>query len=315
MRTIIITGASSGTGYQCALHLAALARHEQIILACPDTRAGKSADAKITQQTGHTAIRVLHLDLASLQSIRSFCQQAAQQGIGPVSALVNHAGIQSVGPIQYTADGFEATFGINHLGPFCLTLLLLPWLAADARITFTASGAHDPAQKHPLAPPAYTGADGLAHPVETGERKIIAGQRRYTTSKLCNILTVYELQRQLWQTDIRVNAFEPGLVPGTGLVRDYPLAVRLLWMYIMPVLIPFQRNAHTARRSGRNLAHLAWSPAYSAYRGKYFEGKREIRSSEDSYNTDFQQDLWEGSLRLTGLSKAETIDMAGAMWR
>lgn len=214
--------------------------------------------------------------------------------------------MQNVGETIYTKDGFEETFGVNQLGPFYLTLLLLPCLTQDAHITFTASGTHDPKQKTGMAPAVFINAELLAHPEKTREKEMTVGQRRYATSKLCTVMTVYKLQDHLSDTNIHVNGFDPGLVPGTGLARNYPPFLKFIFDKILPALILFVHNVRTAKTSGTNLANLAYAPDYKQFKGKYFEGKKEIPSSEDSYNPIYQKDLWDTSIRLSNIKQADT---------
>ena len=307
MNTIIITGASRGIGFECALQLAKQAKNEQLIIAVRDLSSGQKTVETIRQQTGHPHLTALVLDLASLGSIRQFRDEFIRGKFGKISVLVNNAGLQNVGETAYTKDGFEETFGINHLGPFYLTMLLLPCMTADARITFTASGTHDPAQKTGMPEPVYKTANLLAHPEQSTEKPMTAGQRRYTTSKLCNVLTTYALHRHLARTNIHVNAFDPGFVPGTGLARQYPPFLRFISDRILPVLVLFMPNVNTAKTSGVNLANLAHAAEYKNANGKYFEGKKEIPSSPDSYKKDLQDDLWTTSLTLTNLKRDDTI--------
>ncbi|MDB5283645.1 MAG: hypothetical protein JWO06_2720 [Bacteroidota bacterium] len=306
MKSIIITGATNGIGYKCAIQLAKIATNEQIIIACRNQQAGKKVIQTIKQKTGHKNIICLPLDLESLQSIREFTTKFSSQSHNKIIALINNAGIQNIAAIKFTKDGFESTFGTNHIGPFYLTLLLLPYMDFNGSITFTASGVHDPMQKTGIAPPIYTNGKDLAFPKETNEKENIAGQRRYSTSKLCNILTTYLLQRKLSPSNIRVNAFDPGMVPGTGLARTYPPLLQFAWKNIMPLLTWFKHNVNTAQKSGTRLANLAYSEQYKNYRGKYFEGDKEIKSSTDSYNTIFQNDLWQSGIELTGIKPGET---------
>jgi len=305
MKSIIITGATSGIGYECAIQIAKLAINEQIILACRNLKTGNKTIETIKHKTGHKNIICLPLDLESLESIREFKKQFEKTGT-KISTLINNAGLQNVDKTKYTKDGIEQTFGVNHLAPFYLTLLLIPYLAEDASITFTASGTHDPDQKSGMPAPEFKEAKLLAYPVETDETKIKVGQRRYATSKLCNILTTYELQRRLANTKIRVNAFDPGLVPGTGLARNYPPVLKFISDYVFKALIVFVHNVNTAQNSGKRLANLAYSDKYKSAKGKYFEGEKEIKSSTDSYNKELQKNLWESSIELLGVTQNET---------
>lgn len=306
MNSIIITGANRGIGYECALQMARLAPNEQIIIACRNVVLGNEAVKSIKHKTGHQHLKCIPLDLASLKSIKDFATVFAKEKFNRIISLVNNAGLQNIGATKYTTDGFEETFGTNHLGPFYLTLLLLPLMTEEGSIIFTASGTHDPAQKSGVEPPVYTSAEELANPKITDEKANVVGQRRYSTSKLCNIMTVYELQRHLQNTSICVNAFDPGMVPGTGLARTYPPLLQFLWKNVMPVLTLFMRNVNSVKKSGANLANVAFAKQFQHIKGKYFEGAKVIQSSQDSYNRAYQKDLWKTSLRLTNIKQQET---------
>ena len=256
MNSIIITGAYSGIGFQCALQLAKIAPDEQLIRACRNEKSAIEAISKLKQKTGHLYLKFIPLDLSSFISIKKFRDWISTEENNNLIVLYNNAGLQIITETNYTVDGIESTFGVNHPGPFYLTLLLLPFMDSHVSITFTTSGTHDPKQKTGIVPTVYLNADLLAHPLETSEKRNIVGQRRYSTSKLCNILTAYELHKRLSNTFIRVNAFDPGMVPGTGLARTYPPILRFMWKNIMPVLSLFQKNSNSPVVSGTNLAKL-----------------------------------------------------------
>ena len=306
MKSIIITGATCGIGYECALQIARIAPHEQIIIACRQPQAGQEVIQNIQKQTGHKNSICLPLDLESLASVRKFADYFAQQPNYKITALINNAGIQVITKTQYTKEGFESTFGVNHLASTYLTLLLLSFMDSQASITFTASGVHDTRQKTGIAHPVFKDAKELAYPTETTEKLNSVGQRRYSTSKLCNILTTYELQRRLAATNIRVNAFDPGLVPGTGLARTYSPFMRFVWRNVFPLLKYVVPNVNTAPVSGKRLANLAYADEYKDAKGKYFEGAKEIKSSADSYNQEYQARLWKSTIDLLPIEQNET---------
>lgn len=305
MKSIIITGANSGIGFECALQMARIATTEQIILACRNIQSGNEAVEKIKKQTGHKNMICLPLDLGSLQSIRDFKTHFAETS-NKITALINNAGLQTVGQTKYTKDGFEETFGVNHLGSLYLTLLLLPYVTEDARVTFTASGTHDPKQKTGMPAPQFKNPKLFAYPEENTEKMLTVGQRRYTTSKLCNIMTVYSLQNHLSHTGIHINAFDPGLVPGTGLAKNYPPFLKFISNNVLPLLRFFVPNVNTQQNSGKRLANLAYADQYKNAKGKYFEGVKEIGSSTDSYNKEYQNSLWKTSVELLGIKENET---------
>lgn len=298
MKSIIITGANSGIGYESAMQMAKLAPNELIIIACRNITAGNLAAEKIRKVTGHLNLVCMELDLASLQSIRNFEAAFSKSEHNQLSTLINNAGSQHIGETAYTKDGFEITFGTNHLGGFYLTQLLSPYMTPGASITFTASDTHDPLTKTGIEPPVYTGGRELAFPAKTTEKATTVGQRRYSTSKLCNVMTAYLFHDQLAAKGIRVNAFDPGMVPGTGLAKNYPAVLRFVWNNIMPVLTKFKKNTNTAVLSGTRLANLAYSKEFSHLNGIYFSDGRVTKSSADSYNQNYQKELWDSSIEL-----------------
>lgn len=300
-RTFIVTGGNAGLGFHCASFLS-LDRESLIVIACRDLRSGEAAARKLRRDGAR--IEVLSLDLANQASIRAFIDAFHKLAPPPLAGLVCNAGLQNIGVPQRSAEGYETTFAVNHLGHYLLARLLLPAMAADGRILFVSSGTHDPAQKSGLPDPRYESAEAVAHDFEAGAD---AGRRRYATSKLCNVLCTYEFARRLAASpdprlrSIRVNAFDPGLMPGTGLARTYPALLRFAWKYVLPVATLFMRNVHRPAKSGQRLALLASAPQ-GAVTGKYFSDGREIRSSDLSYDSAKALDLWDASARMTGLA-------------
>jgi light-dependent protochlorophyllide reductase len=293
-RTAIITGASSGLGLECARALLRSEESWHIVLAVRDR--GRGAEA-VTQLAEPARCTVMQMDLASLASVRAFVDDVRDATLAPLHAIVCNAGVQVVSGTEWTKDGFEMTFGVNHLGHFALVQGLLDELAHPARIVVVSSGTHDPGKHTGMPHPDYTSAADLAAP--RAEQSADDGRRRYTTSKLCNVLFTYELDRRLGhgRTGVAVNAFDPGLMPGSGLARDYPPLQRLAWRYLLPALrvLPGVRGTRT---SGRYLAALASDARFEGITGEYFAGLRPIRSSADSYDRDKALDLWETSKRL-----------------
>lgn len=294
-KTAIITGANTGLGFECARALLESDPGWHVVLAVRDAERGAEAAARL-DSPGRTTVS--ELDLASLRSVRDFACRLQRLDGPPVTALVCNAGLQMVAGSQTTADGYEMTFGVNHLGHFALVQHLLEHLDTPARIVVVSSGTHDPDKFTGMPAPRYTSADDLLSPPPdglTGEE----GRRRYTTSKLCNLLFSYELDRRLGQgaRGITVNAFDPGLMPGSGLARDYSGVQRMAWRLLMPALriLP---NVNSTRRSGDNLAALVAGPDLDGVSGAYFEGSRRIRSSRDSYDGAKAADLWQVSERL-----------------
>ena len=305
MRTAIVTGANRGLGEACSETILATPSW-RVVLAVRDV----ATTAEIVRLGGSDRALPSRLDLGSLADVRAFAERVAADG--PIDALVCNAGIQHVAPgLVRTKDGLESTFQVNFLGHFLLANLLLPHMAKPARIVFVSSGTHDPKQKTGLPAPVYVSAQKLAFPDEEAGDPMKIGLRRYTTSKLCTVYGVHELDRRLRAAGvdwIDVNAMDPGMMPGTDLAREYPPWMRLAWDHLLPVLRPFLHNTNSPDRSGRNLAALATGAEFDGLSGRYFEGIKEIRSSELSYDEANARDLWETSCRLAALPANGLID-------
>jgi NAD(P)-dependent dehydrogenase (short-subunit alcohol dehydrogenase family) len=293
MKTAIVTGAGAGLGLECARALLDADPSWHVVLAVRNPARGADAVALLGAPDRCTVIEV---DLASLESVHAFVRNVRAAQLPPIHAIVCNAGVQVISGTEATVDGFEMTFGVNHLGHFALVQGLLDRLAPPARIVVVSSGTHDPSKHTGMPNPRYTSAAELAHP-SAGESP--DGRRRYTTSKLCNVLFAYELDRRLDRggQGVMVTAFDPGLMPGSGLARDYPPLQRWAWRYVLPALrlLPGVRSTRT---SGRYLAALVDDPRFDGVTGQYFGGLRPIRSSVDSYDRAKALDLWETSERL-----------------
>jgi light-dependent protochlorophyllide reductase len=296
-KTAIITGANTGLGYECARALLRRDPDWHVVLAVRDLKRGRDAAASLGQPQRCT---VMQADLASLESVGRFGADYRSAELPPTRAVVCNAGLQLVSETRHSADGIELTFAVNHLGHFALVQGLLDLLVAPARVVIVSSGTHDPANRTGMPPARYTSAEELAHPEpELGESAERSGRRRYTTSKLCNVLFAYELDRRLGKghNGITVNVFDPGLMPGSGLARDYSGVQRFAWRFVLP-LLRVMPQVHSARVSGGHLAALVDDPAYEGQSGRYFAGLQAINSSADSYDAEKAADLWLTSERL-----------------
>ncbi len=297
-RTAIITGASSGLGLECARDLLRRDEDWRVVLAVRDRGRGEAAAAALHAPRRCT---VMALDLASLASVGAFVAALPEAGLPPLHAVVCNAAVQVVSCTRWSADGIELTFATNHLGHFALVLGLLDRLRPPARVAVVSSDTHDPSKGPGMPAPVYVTAEALAHPAVDPGPPAEVGRRRYTTSKLCNVLFAYELDRRLDRgaRGIAVNAFNPGFMPGgaSGLARDYTPLQRFAWRHVLPVmrLLP---NVHSPRTSGRRLAALAADPALDGATGRYYDGDRDIPSSPESYDLDKAADLWRTSERL-----------------
>ncbi|MFD1812889.1 hypothetical protein [Rhodococcus gannanensis] len=186
---------------------------------------------------------------------------------------------------------------MNHLGHLALLRELLPGMTRPARVVFVTSGTHNPDQLTGMPRPLRIDVDALAYPPEPSESAQRDGRRRYSTSKLANLMTSCELDRRLADDGVTVNVFDPGLMPGTGLARDAGPVARTLWRSVVRGLVALP-GVHTPARSGTDLARLVTDPTLDGVTGRHVVGRRERRSSEDSYDRETQRALYDDSMRL-----------------
>ncbi|WP_030715520.1 oxidoreductase [Streptomyces sp. NRRL F-2580] len=184
-RTAVVTGANSGIGYVTARELA---RHgASVVLACRSAARGRAALVRLRAEVPGAEAEFLPLDLADLASVREFATAYGQRHAA-LDLLVNNAGVMAL-PYGRTADGFETQFGVNHLGHFALTGLLLRRLreaAPGARIVNVSSGFHV------LGRIDVEGGGPDALSGEHGYRRWVA----YGRSKTANLLFTHELSRR-----------------------------------------------------------------------------------------------------------------------
>ena len=179
-KTAVVTGANSGIGFWTAFHLAA--KGARVVMAVRSPQRGAQAQAKMLAMQPGLQLDLVPLDLASLEAVRDF-SAVFNERYPALDILVNNAGVMAI-PFRRTADGFEMQFGVNHLGHFALTGLLLPrLLAAPAGRVVTVSS-----MVHHQGKMAF---DNL-----NGERDYTPWDA-YRQSKLANLLFAYELQRRL----------------------------------------------------------------------------------------------------------------------
>lgn len=299
-RSIIITGGNAGLGFETAKLLAADAETE-IIVACRNPELGHKAVSVLRARAGRATF--LPLDLASQVSIRAFVHAFRNAGLPPLYALICNAGTQNVASTTHVAEGYETTFAVNHLGHYLLTRLLLDDLVEGGRVTIVASGVHDPAQRSGMPHPDYVTAEQVARNFTPGRTE---GLRRYTTSKLCNVLFGYELDRRLRASgdlrleSIRVNSLDPGLMPATGLARSFPPHLQWVSRHILPLLRFVMSNVNPPEVSARRVLDITIGSAADPG-GRYFSQGKDIRSSDESYQKDKWLDLWLTSAAMTGL--------------
>lgn len=298
---VLMTGATAGIGLSAARMLLSQRGVDMVVGA----RSPKGAPSAISRRA-----KMLALDLASLDSVRTFADQA--RATGPFDVLLLNAGVQCVRP-QKSKDGFELTFAVNHLAHYLLIRQMVPFLAKGARVILTSSGTHDPEEKTGLPPPRHADAQLLAYPEKdpgTDPSPMNAGRHAYTASKLCNVMMARELARRLAgeRPDVATAAFDPRFTPGTGLARDYPGPAGFIFRYLLPLITRRGPRVSTPANSGRLLAELASQPAFASSRGAYF-AVHGTSAPEKAPSTLARDDtacakLWDDSARLVGVARA-----------
>lgn len=294
---IVMTGATGGIGLEAARRLV---REDANLLI-----GARTPDRLPAALAGRA--QAIALDLASLASVRTFAAEAA--GGDPIDALILNAGIQNVTDAR-SADGYELSFAVNHLAHYLMLRLLLDRMAQGGRIILTSSGTHDPEEKTGIAPPRHIDPARLAWPNQDPDldrRRIIRGQRAYSTSKLANVMTARELALRTEDSrpDLSVIAFDPGFTPGTGLARDYPGPSGLIFRFLLPHLVRRTDRVSTPENSGRLLAALATESRFAGLRGRYLavrrDGLLDVAPSAVAHDAELAARLWDCSEKLVGL--------------
>ena len=286
---VLITGATSGIGLETAR---ALAEHgATIIIGARDDMKAEQTLQSIRSDTPDAQISSLHLDLASLESIRRFSDEVSEQH-SAIDLLINNAGVMLL-PYGVTDDGFELHFGTNHLGHFALTGLLLPTLerASSPRIVTVASLAHRE---------ATLDLDDL-HDNDGATYQPMAAYRR---SKLANLVFGYELDRRLRAAGMkgRSVAAHPGLTD-TNLANH--LGDRLWWKVVRPAIgLLIQKpdvGALPTIRAGLDPNLTGGEYVGPGRLRETFGPPVVVDSTPESHDQDLAERLWNVSAELTGV--------------
>ncbi|KAK5881079.1 hypothetical protein CesoFtcFv8_021928 [Champsocephalus esox] len=283
-KTVVITGANTGIGKETARDLAK--RGGRIIMGCRDMEKCETAAKEIRGNTLNPHVYACQLDLASMKSIREFAEKIKQKE-QRVDVLINNAGVMRC-PEGKTEDGFDMQFGVNHLGHFLLTNLLLDKLkeSAPSRVINLASLAHivgkmDFEDLH-------------------WEKKKFDTKQAYCQSKLANVLFTRELAKRLQGTGVTVNAVHPGVV-ATELGRHTNLHQS---RFSTTVLSPFFTLLVKSPELGAQPSiYLAVSEEVEGVTGAYYDVMTEKEPWPQALDEDVALRLWEVSSRLVGLEE------------
>jgi NAD(P)-dependent dehydrogenase (short-subunit alcohol dehydrogenase family) len=276
----LVTGANSGMGSATAV---ALARQGfRVIMLCRDEKRGGAAlaAARAAASTGmaggRTELELAICDLGRAASVRRFAAELHSK-IGSLDVLVNNAGVISPKRLE-TEDGFELQLGVNHLGHFLLTNLLLDLVVkAKGRIVVVASGAHK---------------IGRIHWDDLQLQKGYSAFGSYGQSKLANVLFARELSKRLMGTGVVVNSLHPGAVATSLGVNRRTGFGGFVTGILKPFFLTPEQGADTA-------IYLATSPEAAGVSGRYFYRRKSAKASTRAEDDEAAARLWKVSEELT----------------
>ena len=323
--TVVITGASSGVGLYAAKALAKKGWH--VVMACRNLEKTQ----RVANEVGMSSdsYTIMHLDLASLNSVRQFVNSFRESGKS-LDALVCNAAVYL--PLakepQRSEDGYELSVATNHLGHFLLCNLMLEDLQKSStdepRLVILGTVTANPKElggKIPIPAPPDLGdlkgfAEGFKAPISMINGKKFKAGKAYKDSKLCNVLTMRELHRRYHEsTGIVFSSLYPGCVAETGLFRNH----YSLFQKIFPL---FQKNITggyvSEELAGERVADVVAEPEYNKSGSYYSWGNRqkegrksfEQEVSNEALDDDKAQRLWELSAKLVGIADEQAVGAA-----
>ncbi|KAF8983346.1 Retinol dehydrogenase 12 [Entomortierella lignicola] len=276
-----ILGGASGLGYMTAMAIAQAGYH--LIIGDRATEPGVRAVEAIKAKTGNMNVEFFYLDLGSFKEIKSFAKEVMAR-TSVIDLLVNNAGVMDLPSFRPTAEGHDSQFGINHLGHYYLTHLLLPLIkqAPKARIVITGSSAHYGTSKI-----NYAGVTSA---------KAYDRINNYCGSKLANVMYTHYLARTLAKThpNITVNCLHPGSCR-TGLFNHS-------WMLYILTTVGFQYLLRTPARGARTITYLALSEEVEGITGEFWFDERIRRRNPVATDVKLQEELVRYSNKEIGLT-------------
>jgi NAD(P)-dependent dehydrogenase (short-subunit alcohol dehydrogenase family) len=270
----IVTGGNSGMGKATVAALAD--QGYTVILLCRNEKRGETALQELKSNDENRDIRLMQCDLGSMADIRRFAEGYVQI-FAKVDVLVNNAGVISLDRRE-TQDNLEEQFGVNHIGHFLLTLLLLPCMNSGSRIVVVASGAHKV---------------GKIHFDDYNLKKGFHVVKAYGQSKLANILFARELAERVKHLGITVNCCHPGAVATSmGVDRDTGFG-KSITRLLKPIFLTPEEGAKTA-------IYLATSNDVIKVTGKYFYRCQIAKTSKLAKSRKLAKELFALSESITG---------------
>jgi retinol dehydrogenase 14 len=276
-KTALVTGATSGIGLEATLNLAR--RGARVIMIGRDRTRTESALADIVARSGSKEVSHLICDFSSQAAIRELAG-AVQGRHERLHVLVNNAGGVNR-TRRLTVDGIEATFAVNHLGPFLLTNLLVDLLvrSAPARVVTVASVGH---------------RQGSLDFNDLGFERGYSIMRAYGRSKLGNVLFAAELARRLEGRGVTSNSIHPGAVDTNIWSGAPPLAKPVIQILFRPFFI-------SAEKGAAHVVALATRPDLDGVTGKYFEKAKMVEPAPLARDGILARRLWDVSASMVHL--------------
>ncbi|KAM6946316.1 dehydrogenase/reductase SDR family member 13-like [Aplochiton taeniatus] len=282
-KTVIVTGSSSGIGKATALDLAK--RGARVIMACRNKEKAEGAVYDIRRKSGNIEVVFMQLDLGSLRSVRSFAETFLKTE-PRLDLLINNAGMMGPG---HTEEGFGMAFGVNHLGHFLLTNLLLEKLkqCSHSRVVNVS------ALLHCLGTVDFSLLVSLKDlvPCQSAWHNFKA----YCDSKLCNVLFTRELANLLEGTGVTCYSLHPGVID-TDLCRDMGLWQQLLIKSLFKIFFM------DTEEGSQTTLHCALQEGIEAFSGRYFSSCAVQEVGIKGRDDAMARKLWEISERFTGLT-------------
>jgi len=293
-KVVIVTGGNTGIGLATSMELAALGAI--VIIASRTESTSEAACEEISFQTGNEKVFYRHLDLAFFPSIKKFATEI-QKEYKHIDILVNNAAVMGVPLPALTEDGIEVTFGVNHLGHFYLTQLLLETLLQSrARVINVSSDGYKQAKPAEFTTELFTGDKPVIS--QQDEKDGMPDQfRKYAYSKLCNIYFTKELVAR--NPELLAVSLHPGIIR-SELGRHWK--EQIMGKLCMTFFSCFLRSPEVGCKT---TIHCCKADI-SGVNGLYFKAEKEEKLEPIAEDGDIQLALWECSERLVKqLDKSE----------
>ena len=268
-RLAIITGAATGMGFEEAKAVAA--KGFLTIMACRDIKKAEQKRQEIVRATGNERVEVLGLDLADLSSVRRFADEVKAR-FQRIDLLMNNAGTLETG-LNKTKDNLERTVGVNYVGPYLLTRLLLPLMREGSRIVNMVSLTY------------RVGRLDFPDFFQRGRKGSFWRIPIYSNSKLALTLFTFDLAERLRDRGITVNAADPGIV-STDIIKMHNFIDPLTDIFFRPFIRTPRQGADTAIR-------LLLDEDKAGQTGTFCRSGKVVNVGDKFYHHKQMNELWD----------------------